>query len=160
MRLGREQSFVHTIKLFSLYTDGQRNYWRIVSKEEVWNAPVDIGDIYLFELVFLFPSDKRPEGDLLDHMVVLFLICLLFLEKPVKVQNREQIEEKQPQSGEAEWEDLCRNMAERWWWPDREKTCWGGERGRLGGQSQELTSKEVNHWQLVKPVWNHRGSDF
>ena len=63
---------------------------------------MDIGDIYLFELVFLFPSDKRPEGDLLDHMVVLFLICLLFLEKPVKVQNREQIEEKQPQSGEAE----------------------------------------------------------
>ena len=34
-------------------------------------------------------------------MVVLFLICLLILEKPVKVQNREQIKEKQTQSEEA-----------------------------------------------------------
>ena len=60
-----------------------------------------IGGIYLFELAFLFPSDKCPEGELLDHMVVLFLICLLFLEKPVKLQNGEQIEEKQTQREEA-----------------------------------------------------------
>ena len=30
--------------------------------------------MYLFKLVFLFCSDKYPELELLDHMVVLFLI--------------------------------------------------------------------------------------
>ena len=30
--------------------------------------------IYLFELVFLFSSDKYPEVELLDHMVFAFLI--------------------------------------------------------------------------------------
>ena len=30
--------------------------------------------MYLFELVFSFPLGKYPEVELLDHMVVLFLI--------------------------------------------------------------------------------------
>ena len=33
-----------------------------------------LGCIYLFELVFLFSSDKYPGVELLNHMVVLFLI--------------------------------------------------------------------------------------
>ena len=41
--------------------------WLIVN-----NAAVNMG--HLFELVFLFPSDKYPEVELLNHMVVLFLI--------------------------------------------------------------------------------------
>ena len=28
-----------------------------------------------FEIVILFPLEKYPEADLLDHMLVLFLIC-------------------------------------------------------------------------------------
>ena len=32
-----------------------------------------LGCIYLFKLVFLFSSDKNPEMELLDNMVVLFL---------------------------------------------------------------------------------------
>ena len=32
--------------------------------------------MYVFELVFLFPSGKYPEVELLSHMVVLFLIFL------------------------------------------------------------------------------------
>ena len=39
--------------------------------------------MYVFELVFLFPSGKYPEVELLSHMVVLFLIflhnlCIIF----------------------------------------------------------------------------------
>ena len=30
--------------------------------------------MYLFESVFLFPSDKYPEVELLDHIIVLFLV--------------------------------------------------------------------------------------
>ena len=35
-----------------------------------------MGCIYLFELIFLFSLGKYPEVELLDHMVVLFLIFL------------------------------------------------------------------------------------
>ena len=44
--------------------------WLIVN-----NAAVNTG--YLFELVFLFSSDKYPEVELLNHMVFLFLIFFL-----------------------------------------------------------------------------------
>ena len=37
------------------------------------NAVVNTG-IYLFELVFLFSSDKYPGVELLDHIMVLFLM--------------------------------------------------------------------------------------
>ena len=41
------------------------------------------GDRYLFKLVFSFSSNKYPEVDLMDHMIVLFLIfwgnSILFL---------------------------------------------------------------------------------
>ena len=33
-----------------------------------------VGTAYLFEVVLLFSSDKYPEVELLDHLVVLFLI--------------------------------------------------------------------------------------
>ena len=38
------------------------------------NAAVNIGCICLFKSVFLFSYDKYPELELLDHMVILFLI--------------------------------------------------------------------------------------
>ena len=44
--------------------------WLIVN-----SAAVNMG--YLFELVFLFSSDKYPEAELLNHMVFLFLIFFL-----------------------------------------------------------------------------------
>lgn len=34
----------------------------------------EYGGTYIFQLVFLFPLDKYPEVESLDHMVVLFLI--------------------------------------------------------------------------------------
>ena len=40
------------------------------------NAAVSMGCIYLFELVILFPLDKYPGVEFLDHMVVPFLIFL------------------------------------------------------------------------------------
>ena len=36
-----------------------------------------LGCIYLFKVVFLFSSDKNPEMELLDNMVVLFLFFFL-----------------------------------------------------------------------------------
>ena len=38
------------------------------------NTSINIGLIYLFDLMFLFSSYKYPEVELLNHMVVLFLI--------------------------------------------------------------------------------------
>ena len=38
------------------------------------NAVVDMGHRYLFKTMILFPLDIYPEVELLDHMVVLFLI--------------------------------------------------------------------------------------
>ena len=38
------------------------------------SAAVNMGCRYLFELVFLFPVNIFPEVELLDHMVILFLI--------------------------------------------------------------------------------------
>ena len=38
------------------------------------NAALNIGCMYLFELVFLFSLNKYPEVELLYHMVTLFLI--------------------------------------------------------------------------------------
>ena len=38
------------------------------------SAAVNTGMRYLFEILILFPSDKYPEVELLDHMAVLFLI--------------------------------------------------------------------------------------
>ena len=38
------------------------------------NAAVSMGCIYLFELVILFPLDKYPGLEFLDHMVVPFFI--------------------------------------------------------------------------------------
>ena len=40
------------------------------------NTSINIGLIYLFDLMFLFSSYKYPEVELLNHMVVLFLIFL------------------------------------------------------------------------------------
>ena len=36
------------------------------------SAAVNMGCMYLFELVFLFSSDKYPELELLDYVAVLF----------------------------------------------------------------------------------------
>ena len=38
------------------------------------NIAVNMGVRYLFKLVFLYPSDKYPKVELLDHIIVLFLI--------------------------------------------------------------------------------------
>ena len=38
------------------------------------NAAMNMGCIYLFQLVFLFSLGKYSSVELLDHMVVLFLI--------------------------------------------------------------------------------------
>ena len=40
----------------------------------VSSAAMNIGVLYLFKLVFLFSSDIYPRVELLDHMVVLFLV--------------------------------------------------------------------------------------
>ena len=47
------------------------------------NAAVNKECIYLFELVSLLSSEKYPEAELLDHMVVLVLIFFLFRAAPV-----------------------------------------------------------------------------
>lgn len=38
------------------------------------HAAVNRGSIHLFELLFLFSSDKYPKVELLNHVVALFLI--------------------------------------------------------------------------------------
>ena len=38
------------------------------------NVAINMGCTYLFKLMFLFPSDEYPQVELLDHMVILFLI--------------------------------------------------------------------------------------
>ena len=40
------------------------------------NAAVDMGVLYLFKSVFSFSSNKYPEVELLDHMVVLVLVFI------------------------------------------------------------------------------------
>ena len=54
--------------------DGHLGCFRISAV--VNNATVNIGCMYLFELLFSFSLDIHPRVELLDHMVVLFLVFL------------------------------------------------------------------------------------
>ena len=58
----------HTYHIFFIHT----GYFQVLVT--VNNAAVNTKYRYLFELGLLFPSDKHPEVELLDHTVVLFLI--------------------------------------------------------------------------------------
>ena len=63
--------YIYIICIYTTYTwsihPSVNNYAKICNKH---------GDMYLFELVILFPSDKYPDVELLGHMVVLFLMYL------------------------------------------------------------------------------------
>lgn len=51
------------------------------------NTAIIMGCSYLFKLVCLISSNKYPEVKLLDHMVVPFLICMVFHHVCVNVHS-------------------------------------------------------------------------
>ena len=55
--------------IYSLF-DGYLGYFHTLATMN--NIVINMGCVYLFELVF-FSSEKHPGGELLDHMVILFL---------------------------------------------------------------------------------------